>query len=192
VGGFISRAAGLIHKWQRTVLSSFGYWAGDKTWIYHWDPLGKLELMQWKDVDRPTFTRICKSTINWLDYGNSSSWIQMDCLWQTICSPWRQLLVSMTQNRHSSYSMSSSRNSDKSCHLGVRLFHNNAPVHKLSATVNLFNWFIGDEGMVWESKQKILLSGHKQLGTKAETMHCCCMRIRQNNDSMCDIICWLL
>jgi len=27
--------------------------------------------MQWKDVDRPTFTRICKLAINWLDYGNS-------------------------------------------------------------------------------------------------------------------------
>jgi len=42
---------------------------GDKTWIYHWAPLSKLEFMQWKDVDRPTFTRICKSAINWLDYG---------------------------------------------------------------------------------------------------------------------------
>jgi len=34
-------------------------------------PLGKLEFMQWKDVDRPTFIRICKSAINWLDYGVS-------------------------------------------------------------------------------------------------------------------------
>ena len=25
-GGFISRAVGFIHKWQRTVLLSFGYW----------------------------------------------------------------------------------------------------------------------------------------------------------------------
>jgi len=46
---------------------------GDRTLIYHWDPLNKLEFMQWKDVDRPTFTRICKSAINWLDYGNSFS-----------------------------------------------------------------------------------------------------------------------
>jgi len=38
-------------------------------------PLSKLEFMQWKDVDRPTFTRICKSAINWLDYGNSLSGI---------------------------------------------------------------------------------------------------------------------
>jgi len=53
---------------------------GDKTWIYHWAPLSKLEFMQWKDLDRPTFTRICKSAINWLDYGNSFSGIQMDCL----------------------------------------------------------------------------------------------------------------
>ena len=25
----------------------------DKTWIYHWALLSKLEFMQWKDVDRP-------------------------------------------------------------------------------------------------------------------------------------------
>jgi len=36
--------------------------------------------MQWIDVDRPTFTRICKSAINWLDYGNSFSGIQTNCL----------------------------------------------------------------------------------------------------------------
>jgi len=70
--------------------------------------------MQWKDVDRPTFTRICNSTINWLDYGNSFSGIQM-----TIYILERQLLVSITQNQHSSYSMSSSRNSDESSHYGV-------------------------------------------------------------------------
>jgi len=29
---------------------------GDKMWIYHWNPLSKLEFMHWKDVDRPTFT----------------------------------------------------------------------------------------------------------------------------------------
>ena len=53
---------------------------GDKLWICHWAPLSKLEFMQWKDVDRPTFTPICKSAINWLDYGNSFSEIQIDCL----------------------------------------------------------------------------------------------------------------
>ena len=31
---------------------------GDKTWMYHWAPISKLEFMQWKDVDRPTVTRI--------------------------------------------------------------------------------------------------------------------------------------
>jgi len=46
-------------------------------------------------VDRPTFTRNCKSAINWLDYGNSFSGIQTDCLWQTICILERQLLVSV-------------------------------------------------------------------------------------------------
>jgi len=78
--------------------------------------------MQWKDVDRPTFTRICNSTIN---YSNSFSGIQMDCLWQTIC-----ILESITQSQCSSYWMSSSRHSDESCHLGVWLFHDNAPAHK--------------------------------------------------------------
>ena len=156
--------------------------------------------MQWKDVDHPTFTRMCKLAINWLDYSqwciakngggytqrgvakglkvpclfmitevsiircqknpevgirripaytpqyttdysNSFSGIQMDCLWQTICILERQLLVSIRQNQHSSYSMSSSRNSDKSCHLGVWLFHDNAPAHKsLVAQQALCNW----------------------------------------------------
>jgi len=41
---------------------------GDKTWINHWALLSKLEIMHWKVVDRPTFTRICKSAINWLDW----------------------------------------------------------------------------------------------------------------------------
>jgi len=58
---------------------------GDKLWIYHWDPLSKLKFMQWKDVYCPTFTSMCNSAINWLDYGNSFSGIQTDCLWQTIC-----------------------------------------------------------------------------------------------------------
>ena len=40
------------------------------------------------------------------------------------------LLVSITQNQHSSYSMSSSSNTDESCHLGGWLFHDNAPAHK--------------------------------------------------------------
>jgi len=43
------------------------------------------------EADRPTFTQICNSAVNWLDYGNSFSGIQMDCLWQTICILYRQL-----------------------------------------------------------------------------------------------------
>jgi len=87
--------------------------------------------MQWKDVDCPTFTQICNSAINWLDYGNSFfSGIQTDCLWQTVCILERQLLVSIMQNQHSSYSMSWCRNTGESCHLGVWLFHDSAPVHK--------------------------------------------------------------
>ena len=71
---------------------------GDKTWIYHCALLSKLEFMQWKDVDRRTFTRTCISAINWLDYGSSFSGIEMDCLRQTDCILERQLLVSITQN----------------------------------------------------------------------------------------------
>ena len=66
--------------------------------------------------------------------------IQMDCLWQTICILERQLLVTITQGQHSSYSLSSSRNSDDSCHLEVWIFHENAPVHKsLVAQQALYN-----------------------------------------------------
>jgi len=96
--------------------------------VYHWAPLSKLEFIQWKELDCPTFTQIWKSAINCLDYGNSSSGIQTDCLWQTICILERQLLVSITQSQHSSYSMTLSRNSDKSCHEFD--LHDNAPVHK--------------------------------------------------------------
>jgi len=116
-----------------------------ETIYYHWVPLSKLEFMQWKEVDLPTFTRICKSAINWFDYGNSFSGIQTDWLWQTICILKRQQLVSITQNQNSSYSMSSSRNSDESYHLGVWLFmtmyHRTSHwlLSKLSATVSLFN-----------------------------------------------------
>ena len=55
--------------------------------------------MQWKNVECPTITEICNSTINWLDYGNSFSGIQTDCLRQTICILIRQLLVSIKQNQ---------------------------------------------------------------------------------------------
>ena len=33
-------------------------------WIFQWDPLRKIEFMQWKNVDCATFTEICNSTIN--------------------------------------------------------------------------------------------------------------------------------
>ena len=103
---------------------------GDKKRIYHLAPISKLKFVHWKDMDRPTFTLICKSAINWLTYGNSFSGIQTDCLWLTICVLERQLLVSIMQKQYSSYSMSSNRNSDESCHSGVWLFHEKAPAHK--------------------------------------------------------------
>jgi len=146
------------------------------------------------------------------------SGIQTGCLWQTICILERQLLVSITQNQHSSYLMSSSRNNDESCHLWVWLFHENAPVHKSFVAQQALcdcefvqlnhpaysldlapsdhflirnlkyrlraTWFVVDESLkiavkAWESKQKILFSRHKQLTTKVENMHWCCMRICQ-------------
>ena len=84
---------------------------GDKTWIYHWAPLRKLEFMQWKDVDCPTLTQICKSAINWLDYGNSFPGIQTDCLWQTICILERQLksLDLFSRSRERNFSTSENR-----------------------------------------------------------------------------------
>jgi len=96
--------------------------AGDKLRIYLWDQLNKLEFMQWKDVDCPTFTLMCISAINWLDCSNTFSGIQTFGLWQTISILERQLLVSITQNQRSSYSMSSNRNIVENCHLGVWLF----------------------------------------------------------------------
>jgi len=93
-------------------------------------PLGPVKQIRTVEGRLHEFTRICNSAINWLDYGNSFSGIQMDCLWQTICILERQLLVSIAQNQHSSYSMSSSRNNDESCHLGVWLFHDDVPAHK--------------------------------------------------------------
>jgi len=40
------------------------------------------------------------------------------------------VFVCSMQNQHSSYSISSSRNTDPSCHLWVWLFHDNAPAQK--------------------------------------------------------------
>jgi len=46
----------------------------DKLWIYEWDPLNKLEFMQWKDVDCPTFTSMCNSVIYWLTMATVFFW----------------------------------------------------------------------------------------------------------------------
>jgi len=100
--------------------------------------------MQWKDVD-------CH--INCLDYGNSFSGIQTDCLWQTICVLERQLLISIMQKQHSSYSMSWSRNTDESCHSGVWLFHDNAPAGKsLVAQQALHDWICSTEPSCLQSR----------------------------------------
>ena len=132
-------AAGFIHKWQNSFVVV--WLLGTKRGFTTRPLLSKLEFMQWKDVDCPTFTQICKSAINWLEYGNSFSGIQTGCLWQTVCILERQLLASIMQNQHSSYSMSSSRNSDEKLSLRVWLFHDNAPAHKsLVAQQALYNW----------------------------------------------------
>ena len=38
---------------------------GDKTWIYHWVPLSKLEFMQWKDVSSKIRTVPARSGPFW-------------------------------------------------------------------------------------------------------------------------------
>jgi len=48
----------------------------------------------------------------------------------TTCLLQRQLLDNVMENSYFSYTMSSSRNVQKSWHLGVWLLHDNAPVHK--------------------------------------------------------------
>jgi len=57
-------------------------------------PLGPVKQIRIHAVEgrgSPTFTGICKSAINCLDYGNIFSGIQTGCLWQTICILERQL-----------------------------------------------------------------------------------------------------
>jgi len=47
---------------------------------------------------------------------------------------------------------------------------------------SVYRWWIAEDrrrGIVWDSKQKILFSGHKQLRTKVENMPWCCMGICQ-------------
>ena len=147
--------------------------------------------MQWKDMDCPTFTEICNSAFKWLDCCNSFSGIQVDYLWQTTCILERQLLVSIVQNQHASYSLSSSRNADESCYSWVWIFRDNASVHKsLVAEQTLCDcefwlgsqWLFPDKkaevqsslnlvyrrwnedrcrGMDWESKQRIQFLRHK-------------------------------
>jgi len=84
IGGWLH----LKSRWVHTRVHDKGLFCrrlvtGDKTWIYHWAAISKLLFMQLKDVqDRPTFklTRICKSAINWLDYGTSFSGVQRNDL----------------------------------------------------------------------------------------------------------------
>jgi len=189
--------------------------------------------MQWMDVDRPTFTRICKSAINWLDYGNSFSGIQTNCLMlmtdylhpgktttgQYYAEPAFKLLDVIKKKQWQKLSLRSSFtfswqctsaqvigssasslrlwicSTEPSClqsRLGSRWLFRSKKSEVPSSWNMIYRWWITEdrcEGMVWESKQKILFSGHKQLRTTVENMHWCCMRICQRNDCMCDIIC---
>ena len=112
VGGFISRAAEFIHKWWRTVLSSLGYW-GQIVDL----SLGPTKQIRIHAVEGCELPHIY---INWLDYGNSFSGIQMDCLWQTICilerttgkyyaEPTFKLFDVMKQNKKLSYRRGTAR-----------------------------------------------------------------------------------
>ena len=101
-------------------------------WIFQWDPLSKIEFMQWKNVDCATFTEICNSTINcrlWQQF----FWDTDGLLVADYLHPEKTTIGQYyMQNQHSSYSMSSSRNTDESCHFGVWsfTFHDNAPAQK--------------------------------------------------------------
>jgi len=66
--------------------------------------------------------------------------------------------------------------------LGSRYLFPNKKSKVPSSWNLIYRWWITKdrcEGMVWESKQKILFSGHKQLRTKVENMYWRCMRIRK-------------
>ena len=222
IGGWLYLKICWVHTQvtKNFFFSSFGYWRQNMDLSL--GPLSKLEFRQWKVVDCPTFTYICNSkAINWLDCGSSFSGIQTNCLWQTICILERQLLVSITQNQHSSYPMSSSRkkhwrklslrsltyswqcanaqvigcsasclrlwicSTEPSClqsRLGSQWLFPNKKSAVPSSWNLVYRWWIPEDrcrGMVYEPKQKILFSRHKQLRTKVENMHWCCMRICQ-------------
>ena len=163
--------------------------------------------MQWKNVYCPTFTSMCNSATNWLDYGNSFSGKQTDCLWQTICILERHLLVSaeptfklldVTKHKHwwklslSSLTFLWPRSS---AHCNCEFVQMNHPSYSPDlAPSNYFlirnlkyhlhgTRFTDDEsddryrGMGWESKQIIIFLGHKQLRRKVEKMHWCCRTI---------------
>ena len=126
VSGWLHLKSCWVHtQVTKNVLSSFGYWGQNVDLS-----LKPIRIHAMEGRGSPHIYTICNSAINWLDCGNSFSEIQTDCLWQTICILERQLLVSIMQNQHSSYLISSIRNSDESCPLGVWLFHDNAPVQK--------------------------------------------------------------
>jgi len=153
VGGFISRAAEFIHKWRKTVFGRLV--TGDKLWIYHWDPLSKLEFMQLKDVDCPTFTSVCNSAINWLDRGNGFSGIQRDCLWQTICiwkdKYWSVLCRTNIQvtRCHQAETLTKVVTWEFDFFMTVHQRISHWLLSKLSVTVNLFNWTILSAVQTW-------------------------------------------
>jgi len=143
LGGFISIAAGFIHKWQRgrTVLSSFGCWGQNADL-----PLGPNKQIRIHAVEGHGSPHIYTNLL--MSHLLVNLWQQF--FWDTdgllICILEKQLLLIITQNQHSSYSMSWSRKTDESCHL--RSFDFFTKMHqrtshwllwKVSTTVNLFN-----------------------------------------------------
>ena len=124
--------------------------------------------MQWKDTACPTFrpTEICNRTINWLDYGNSFFLGYIRIAYGRLPASWKDNYWSVLRrtNIQIIYSMSSSRNSDESCHLGVWLFHDNAPAHKsLVAQQALCNCeFVEREGLNIVEKWRVArINGQK-------------------------------
>jgi len=63
-----SQAAEFIHKRQRTVLSSFGYWGQNVDLSF-----GPIKQIRIHSVEARHLRKSVTQPINWLDYGNSFS-----------------------------------------------------------------------------------------------------------------------
>jgi len=86
--------------------------------------------MQWKAANRPTFTWICKSANNWVRLWQRFFWDTDGLLMTDYLHPGKTTTGQYYTEPTFKLLDVNKRNSDKSCHLGVWLFHDNAPAHK--------------------------------------------------------------